>query len=109
MKIAIANDHRGFFMKEEIGKIVSELGHDWADFGCSDEQPVDYPDIAYVTAMAVAKKEVDRAILICSVGIGMCIAANKVKGVRAVTCYDEIIARISRTQTTLTYFVWRAI
>ena len=97
MKIAIANDHRGFSMKECIETIVSELGHDHVDFGSFDDCPVDYPDMAYAAAMAVTKKEVDRAIMICSVGSGMCIAANKVKGIRAVRCYDELTAMISRT------------
>ncbi len=97
MKIAIANDHRGFSMKERIETIVSELGHDQVDLGSFDNYPVDYPDMAYAAAVAVTKKEVDRAILICSVGMGMCIAANKVKGIRAVLCHDEFNARISRT------------
>jgi len=97
MKIAIASDHRGFSMKEYIETIVSELGHDYVDFGSFNDCPVDYPDMAYAAALAVTKKEVDRAILVCSVGTGMCIAANKVKGIRAVLCYDEFNARISRT------------
>jgi len=97
MKIAIASDHRGFSMKERIIAIVSELGYEQIDLGSFDEQPVDYPDLAYAAGMAVAQKQVDRAILICSVGIGMCIAANKVKGIRAVLCYDEFGAQISRT------------
>jgi len=97
MKIAIANDHRGFPIKEQVKTIVSELGHDHVDFGSLDDCPVDYPDIVYAAALAVTKKEVDRAIMICSVGMGMCIAANKVNGIRAVLCHDEIDARISRT------------
>jgi len=97
MKIAIANDHRGFSMKERIKTIVSELGHEQIDLGSFDDRPVDYPDMAYVAAMAVAEKEADRAILICSMGMGMCIAANKVNGVRAVVCCDEFRARVSRT------------
>ena len=97
MKIAIASDHRGFSMKERIKTIVSELGHEQIDFGSYDDRPVDYPDLAYAAAVAVTKKEVDRAILICSLGVGMCIAANKLKGIRAVLCYDEFVAKISRT------------
>jgi len=97
MKIAIANDHRGFSMKEQIKTIVSELGHKQVDLGSFDDHPVDYPDMAYAASVAVAKKEVDRAILVCSMGMGMCIAANKVKGIRAVLCHDEFSARISRT------------
>ena len=97
MKIAIANDHRGISVKEQIKAIISELGHEHIDLGSFDERPVDYPDMAYAAAMAVSKKEADRAILICSMGMGMCMAANKVKGSRAVLCYDELSARISRT------------
>ena len=97
MKIAIASDHRGFSMKECIKTIVSELGHNYVDFGSFDDCPVDYPDMAYAAAVAVTKKEVDRAIMVCSVGTGMCIAANKVKGIRAVLCHDELNAKISRT------------
>ena len=96
MKIAVANDHRGLEAKEQIKAIITELGHQCVDFGISVEGPVDYPDVAYAAATAVSKKEVDRAILICGTGIGMCIAANKVKGVRAALCYDELNARISR-------------
>lgn len=97
MKIVIASDHRGFAMKEHICTFVSELGHEWIDFGCFDEQPIDYPELAYAAAIAVVKHEAERAILICSSGMGMCIAANKVKGIRAVTCYDPLNARVSRT------------
>lgn len=96
MKIALANDHRGFAAKEHIKAIVRELGHEFIDFGASDENPVDYPDMAYEAATAVSRGEVDRAILVCGTGIGMSIASNKVKGVRAALCYDELNAQISR-------------
>jgi len=97
MKIAIANDHRGFYIKNNIINLIEELGHDWIDFGTSDQLPVDYPDMSYEATIAVTNKFVERAILACSTGMGMCIAANKVKGIRAVVCYDELNARISRT------------
>ncbi len=97
MKIAMANDHRGFSVKERIKTIVSELGHEQIDLGSFDDRPVDYPDTAYAAAVAVAKREADRAILVCSIGMGMCIAANKVRGIRAVLCHDELSARTSRT------------
>ena len=97
MRIVIASDHRGYAMKEQIRTIVSELGHELIDLGCFDEQPVDYPELAYAAGVAVVNREAERAILICSSGMGMCIAANKVKGIRAVTCYDQLNARISRT------------
>ncbi|MGD0785461.1 MAG: ribose 5-phosphate isomerase B [Sedimentisphaerales bacterium] len=96
MKVAVANDHRGIEAKEQIKAIVTELGHECVDFGTNAEGPVDYPDLAYLAANAVSKKEVDMAILVCGTGIGMCIAANKVHGVRAALCYDELNARISR-------------
>ena len=96
MKVAVANDHRGIEAKEQVKAIITELNHQCVDFGTSVEGPIDYPDVAYAAAGAVSKKEVDRAILICGTGIGMCIAANKVHGIRAALCYDELNARISR-------------
>ena len=96
MKIAVANDHRGIEAKEQIKAIVIELGYECIDFGPTAEGPVDYPDVAYRAALAVSAKEADMAILVCGTGIGMCIAANKVKGVRAALRYDELNARISR-------------
>jgi ribose 5-phosphate isomerase B len=96
MMIAIANDHRGTEAKEQIKAIVTQLGHEYTDMGVSGDMPVDYPDMAFEAAKAVASHAADRAILICGTGIGMCIAANKVKGVRAALCYDELNAQISR-------------
>lgn len=96
MKIAVANDHRGIEAKEQIKAIVSELGHTCLDLGTNNDGPADYPDLAYIAASSVATKTADRAILVCGTGIGMCIAANKVHGVRAALCYDELNARVSR-------------
>jgi ribose 5-phosphate isomerase B len=96
MKIAVGSDHRGFDIKQQIIAIATELGHECIDVGTSDNNPVDYPDLAYLAAAAVSKKEVDRAILACATGIGMCMAANKVKGIRAALCHDELTAQISR-------------
>jgi len=98
MKIAVASDHRGVDSKEEIKAIVAELGHECIDFGTCDSDPVDYPDLAYSAATAVVEEKVDRAILVCATGLGMNIAANKIKGIRAATCYDEMGARIAREQ-----------
>ena len=64
--------------------------------------PVDYPDLAYVAAKSVSEKQVDRAILICATGLGMSIAANKVRGIRAALCHDELSAHIAATTTTRT-------
>lgn len=96
MKIAVGSDHRGFEAKEQIKVIIAQLGHESIDVGAGDNNPVDYPDPAYLAAMAVSKNEADRAILACATGIGMSIAANKVKGIRAAICHDELNARISR-------------
>jgi ribose 5-phosphate isomerase B len=96
MKIAVGSDHRGYKVKELIKTIVTQLGHECIDVGTVDNNPVDYPDSAYLAARAVADKKADRAILACGTGIGMSISANKVKGVRAALCYDELSARISR-------------
>lgn len=96
MKIAIGCDHRGFKAKEQIKTIITQLGHEYIDFGTTNSDPVDYPDPAYVAAMAVSKAQADRAILACGTGIGMSITANKIKGIRAALCHDELSARISR-------------
>ncbi len=96
MKIAVGSDHRGFEAKQLIKAIVSELGHECIDLGANDSNPVDYPDPAYLAAMAVSKKQADRAILTCATGLGMSIAANKIKGIRAALCHDELSAQISR-------------
>lgn len=96
MKIAVGSDHRGFKAKQQIKAIATELGHECIDFGTNDNNPVDYPDTAYLVATAVSKKEADRAILVCATGIGMSIAANKVHGIRAALCHDELSAQISR-------------
>ena len=96
MKIAIGSDHRGFEAKEQLKAIIAQFGHECIDVGTHDNKPVDYPDTAYLAATAVANKEADRAILVCGTGIGMCIAANKVHGIRAALCHDELTAQISR-------------
>jgi ribose 5-phosphate isomerase B len=96
MKIAVGSDHRGFEAKQQIKAIVTQLGHECVDFGTNDSNPVDYPDPAYLAATAVSKKEANKAILICSTGLGMSMAANKIKGIRAALCHDELSARISR-------------
>lgn len=96
MKVAVANDHRGHKAIEEIRAIISQLGFSCVDLSTPSDQPMDYPDSAFVASKAVADKEADRAILVCGTGIGMSIAANKVKGIRAALCYDELAARLSR-------------
>jgi ribose 5-phosphate isomerase B len=96
MKIAIGSDHRGYEVKRRIVTLLQRLGHEVVDVGPSSSDSVDYPDFAYEVAEAVSAKRVDRGILICGTGIGMCIAANKVRGVRAAPCHDSITAEMSR-------------
>ena len=96
MKIAVGSDHRGFEAKQQVKAIITQLGHECIDVGTNDSHPVDYPDQAYLAAMAVSTKQADRAILACGTGIGMSITANKIKGIRAALCHDELSAKISR-------------
>ncbi|MCX7911799.1 MAG: ribose 5-phosphate isomerase B [Dehalococcoidales bacterium] len=96
MRVAIGNDHRGCELKNHVIEAVSASGHAYHDFGCYTDEAVDYPDIAVAVARAVARGEYDRGILICGTGIGMCIAANKVRGIRAAQCYDGFTARRAR-------------
>jgi ribose 5-phosphate isomerase B len=83
LKIAFGSDHAGYRLKEELTKAARSMGHDVVDFGTEGEESVDYPDYALAVAKAVASGECDRGVLVCASGIGMSIAANKVKGVRA--------------------------
>lgn len=94
MKIAIASDHAGYALKEELKKRLPQL--DFQDFGTHDESSMDYPDTGYPAAKAVADGQCERGILICGSGIGMSIVANKVPGIRAALCYFTDIARLSR-------------
>ena len=96
MKIAAAFDHAGFPLKALVIDTLTELGHEVTDLGTNSTDPVDYPDIASTVAERVGTGGAERGILICGTGIGMCIAANKVKGVRAAPCHDSITAEMSR-------------
>jgi ribose 5-phosphate isomerase B len=96
MRIALGCDHRGLNLKQTIISIINEMGHSYDDFGCYDINPVDYPDIAQIVAEAVKEGKFSCGILICSTGIGMSIAANKVKGIRAALCHDPFTARRAR-------------
>ena len=96
MKIAIGCDHRGIIVKDAVVKLVTEAGHSYQDFGCHSQDPVDYPDIAQEVGEAIVKGDFDLGILICGTGIGMCIAANKVKGIRAALCLNAFMARRAR-------------
>lgn len=92
MRIAIGGDHHSISMKQSIIKWIIGDGHSYKDFGTYTTDPVDYPDIAKKVAQAVARGDFERGILICGTGIGMCIAANKVKGIRAAQCFDTFCA-----------------
>jgi ribose 5-phosphate isomerase B len=94
--IAIAADHAGFEMKEQLKKVLTDLGYSFYDFGTFDKQSVDYPDFAYKVAEAVSTGRFARGIIIDGAGIGSCMVANKVPGVRAALCYDIATARNSR-------------
>jgi len=94
MKIAIGCDHGGIVLKPAIKKVLENNGIDIVDMGCEDIKSVDYPDYALKVAEAVSKGEVDRGIILCGTGIGISIAANKVKGVRAAVCHDLFTAQM---------------
>ncbi len=96
MRIAIGSDHRGLNLKQFVVKLVTEAGHTYEDFGCYTTESVDYPDIAQKVAGAVAKGDFECGILICDTGIGMSMAANKVRGIRAALCRDAFSARRTR-------------
>jgi ribose 5-phosphate isomerase B len=96
MKVAIGSDHRGFEVKRRIVSLLEQLHHDVLDMGPASKESVDYPDFAFQVGLAVSQGKVDRGILICGTGIGMCIAANKVKGIRAAPCHDVVTAEMSR-------------
>lgn len=96
MKIAVASDHRGYVVKGKILALLSGLGHECIDYGPDSAESVDYPDYAVKVASAVSEGTVERGILICGTGIGMCITANKFPGVRAAPCHDDLTAEMSR-------------
>lgn len=96
MRIAIGSDHRGFALKGKLLDLLQHLGHDALDVGAPNAESSDYPDYAEAVARRVAQGEVERGILVCGSGIGMAIAANKVPGVRAAPCHDEITAEMCR-------------
>lgn len=96
MKVAIASDHGGINIREEIKSLMEEMGIQYEDFGCECNTSVDYPDYALPVAQKVANGEFDRGILICGTGIGMSIAANKVKGIRCALVHDTFSARATR-------------
>ncbi len=94
--IAVGSDHGGFGLKQEILAYLDQKGLAYKDFGCFDEKSRDYPEYAHAVAHAVAEGECRQGILICGTGIGMSMAANKVKGIRAALCGDCFSAQMTR-------------
>jgi ribose 5-phosphate isomerase B len=101
MRIAVGSDHRGFEVKTRVMELLRRLNQEVLDVGPHDKESVDYPDIASLVGRKVSQHEVDRGILICGTGIGMCIAANKFAGVRAAPCHDDLTAEMSRRHNDL--------
>lgn len=96
MVLAIGSDHGGYALKEEMKKYLDGRGAQYYDFGCYSTDSVDYPDIARQVAEAVAAGEYERGLLFCGTGIGISMAANKVRGVRAACCSDCFSAKYTR-------------
>lgn len=96
MNVALSSDHRGFSAKENLKSYLKAAGHGVTDFGCDSPTSCDYPDTGIAGAVAVATGTADFGILFCGTGIGMSIAANKVGGIRAALCHDELTAELSR-------------
>ena len=96
MKIALAADHGAYELKESIKQHLAQQGVTCEDFGCYSKESVDYPRFAYRAAAAVSKGEADFGVICCTTGLGVSMAANKVKGVRAAVCTNEMLAEMTR-------------
>lgn len=96
MKIALGADHGAFELKDSIKKHLDEKNIEYVDYGCFSKESVDYPKFAYLAASAVAKNECDFGIICCTTGLGVSMAANKVKGIRAAVCTNEMLAEMTR-------------
>jgi ribose 5-phosphate isomerase B len=92
MKLAIAADHAGYPLKEEVRGYLERLGHDVIDLGAFNTEPSDYPDFAEAVGRALQLGRAERGILICGSGVGVCVAANKMPGIRACMCHDHYSA-----------------
>ena len=103
MLIAVGSDHRGVDLRPKVVDLLRKLGRDVVDVGTDhrETENSDYPDIAEVVAQKVSTAEVDRGILICGTGVGMCIAANKFPGVRAAPCHDVLTVEVARRHNDL--------
>lgn len=96
MRLAIGSDHRGVTCRRELFEYLSAQGHEVQEFGGDGSDPVDYPEIAAQVARLVAQGECDRGIVMCGTGIGVSIAANKIRGIRAAVCHDRHTIEMSR-------------
>lgn len=92
MKLAIGADHAGYSLKEEVRGYLEKLGHEVIDLGAFNAEPSDYPDFAEAVGRAVSGGRAERGILICGSGVGVCVAANKMPGIRACMCHDHYSA-----------------
>ena len=97
MRIAITSDHAGIEIKKLLSGHAKSLGHEVTDLGPYTPDSVDYPDFAHLVANSISKGETEWGVLICGTGIGMCMAANRHKGVRAALCHDAFTAEMART------------
>ncbi len=97
MRVAIGSDHAGFRLKESLKEYLEDMGVDFVDVGTDSEESVDYPDYAKKVCELLKRGEVDRGILICGTGLGMSMAANKCRGVRAALCLFPEMARLARS------------
>jgi len=96
VKIAIGSDHAGYLLKEKVKKYLKKKEIPFTDFGTFKEESVDYPEYAYKVGNSIINSEADMGILICGTGIGMCITANKIKGIRAANPHNKPSAELSR-------------
>ena len=94
--IAIASDHAGFDLKQNLAQILSQMGYEVLDLGTDGPESVDYPDFGEALARAVQEGRAERGVLVCGTGIGISMAANRLAGVRAAACHDETSARLAR-------------
>ena len=99
MKIAVASDHAGFPLKEEIKESLTAQGHEVVDFGAPSTEAIDLPDTVYPAALAVGRGEADRGIFVDGVGYGSALIANRIRGVDAAVCQDPFCAGLARSHS----------
>ena len=96
MKLAIGSDHRGYDLRQIIADFLRSEQYEVEEFGADNHEIVDYPDVAVGVVKKICRGDVDRGILICGTGIGMCVVANKFPGIRATACSNDVVAELSR-------------